>query len=96
MSTPFIVKDKLGSSAVRLEGIPLFSIGFKSSKHWAKSMLPTIWGANLAFSIADVMETAWKFPPCCDLWPALSIRGLSLVEFSSMVTCSYASKISSI
>ena len=63
VSTPFNVKDVLGSSVLRLAGRPLFIDVLRSSEHCAKTKRLSICKEVNVLSIAEVSETAWKLPP---------------------------------
>ena len=75
--------------------LTLFKAGLISSVHCAKSIRPIICKHRLVFSIAEVTAIAWKLPPWYICSPTGSIKGLSVVEFISVDSCSWANKRSS-
>lgn len=95
ISTPLMVKDRLGSSAARFAGSPPLRPGSAISVSCANSSRPIICSASRVFSVADVTDAAWKLPPYSISPRHVSTSGLSLVELSSVDTCASASSRSS-
>ena len=79
---------------VRFGGRPLFVVGLISSVACANNIRPIDCRPWRVFSIADVMDLAWKFPPWSDA-PARLVKGLSVTELHSVMTCWYANEKSS-
>ena len=61
-----------------------------SSVHCEKSIRPRSWSEVRVFSIAEVIDRAWKLPPWWMVLPGTSMRGLSVVELHSVVICAWA------